>query len=297
MRGSSLRRVASVVLRQSGLRRLRQLLRRLTIAHRSPFGNLYHCCTQKTASQWFRLVLCDPAVFKYTGLEAYTFAQVEARYFAGDTTLDKFYQQMYHGFPERIEAPKQTVAHLYAGYSTFQAIPKPRNYRAFFVLRDPRDIVVSWYYSARFSHPNFPGLETLRHRLESLNLEDGLKASIDSLLAWGVFDGQASWVAASGNDANARVFRYEDFVKDNYEFLEVLFGYLEIGVPNSVLRELCVRHKFERYSHGRCKGEEDPQSHYRIGLAGDWARLFTSSVSAYFQGATGDLLATLGYER
>ena len=39
----------------------------------SPFDNVYHCCTQKTASQWFRGIFADPAFADHTGLEEVPF--------------------------------------------------------------------------------------------------------------------------------------------------------------------------------------------------------------------------------
>ena len=56
----------------------------------------------------------------------------------------------------RFEAPLPPgtiVSPLYLDYPGFRSIPKPDSYRAFFVMRDPRDILVSWYLSIKHYHP------------------------------------------------------------------------------------------------------------------------------------------------
>jgi hypothetical protein len=53
--------------------------------------------------------------------------------------------------------------------------------RGFHVIRDPRDVLVSAYFSHLHSHPtdHWPELEEHRHRLESLSKEDGLLAEME----------------------------------------------------------------------------------------------------------------------
>jgi hypothetical protein len=52
----------------------------------------------------------------------------------------------------------------------------------FVVLRDPRDILVSGYYSLRFSHFLTPRISDVRQELESTNVEDGMLRMMDSLV-------------------------------------------------------------------------------------------------------------------
>ena len=53
---------------------------------------------------------------------------------------------------------------------------------------------------------------------------------------------------------------------------------------------------FERLSKGRARGDEDPSSFFRKGVAGDWRNTFTEQDRRVFEQAAGDLLARLGYE-
>jgi hypothetical protein len=52
---------------------------------------------------------------------------------------------------------------------------------------------------------------------------------------------------------------------------------------------------FEKLSKGRKRGEEDPSSFFRKGVAGDWKHVFTQREKEAFDREAGDLLARLGY--
>ncbi len=250
----------------------------LLVRRRSPFVNIYHCCTQKTASQWFRAVFSDPAFLRHTGLDPHPYIDIGLR-------------------AARIEQPlpPRTVGvHLYIDRPTYDAIPKQEPYRSFYILRDPRDLVVSWYYSARYSHASNPLIETFRKELQPLDETEGFLHVIDKVASFGTFEAQLSWVEAPP-DPKVRIFRYEDLARDNTAFLRNLFAWLEIEMPESEFEALARRNSFERLSQGRRQGEEAVQSHYRKGVSGDWRNHFSPPIEAHFRAVTGDLLERLGY--
>ena len=53
---------------------------------------------------------------------------------------------------------------------------------------------------------------------------------------------------------------------------------------------------FEKLSKGRTRGQEDPTSFFRKGIAGDWRNVFTEEDKVLFKKEAGDLLIKLGYE-
>jgi hypothetical protein len=266
------------------LRHMRQSLRQarlrpVRVLYRSPYDNIFHCCTQKTASQWIRAVFLDPVLYQYTGLDVWPYEHLGLRFAHFDTPLpiDRF------------------IAHLYVDYWTYLAIPKPPQYRTFFVLRDPRDIVVSWYFSARYSHLPFEPIPDLRTDLEKLDLTRGLIYIIDRLEDWGSFQAQKSWLQATAGGEPVHIFRYEELAHDHHGFLRELCSFLEIPIPPRQLAILAQKHAFERHSSGRTQGTEDRLSHYRKGVAGDWRLCFDPLVTAHFAKVTQDLVRVLGY--
>jgi hypothetical protein len=249
------------------------------VVRQSPYENIYHCCTQKTASQWLRAIFVDPGFIKHTGLNVFPYVQLGLRYAS---------------FTEPLP-PRTIGTHLYISYPTYLTIPKPLTYKTFFVLRDPRDIVVSWYFSAKFSHRLIDPIPVLRKDLQNMDLQEGMKYIIDRLDEWGSFETQRSWMNIHEDTERIKIFRYEDLARDSFTFLRDLFVYLDIVMSENEFVSLYDRHKFERHSGRRKQGTEDPYSHYRKGITGDWQNHFDRSTESYFRQRTEGLLEVLGY--
>ncbi|MEM8719921.1 MAG: tetratricopeptide repeat protein [Cyanobacteria bacterium P01_G01_bin.39] len=250
------------------------------IIQHSLYDNIYYCCTQKTASQWFRSIFNDPIVYKYTGLVTRPYVQLGLKYAS------------FNNAPP----PGTIETHLYVDYPTYLSIPKPGSYQTFFVLRDPRDAVVSWYFSAKYSHVLTSIIPELRRNLAEMDLNSGLKYIIDRLQEFGYFEAQRSWKLVEGEQQNIAIFRYEDLVDSNSSFLRKLFHHLSIEIPETEFIDLCERNKFEAITKGRVQGEENINSHYRKGISGDWKNYFDNSTLDYFHHVTGNLIEILGYE-
>jgi hypothetical protein len=224
----------------------------------------------------------------------------------------------------------EALAYTNAEYAQVVALP---GLRAFHVVRDPRDVAVSAYFSHLYSHRvdgEWPELAVRRERLRTLPRDAGLQAEIEAL-AWEM-DCMRRW-----NYADPRILEikmealtarpYEQFlgvfralgVVDERRFvllrrtlypllkglrvLERMAGH-RIRVPIGVSRIPAERvlgvvweHEFRTKADGREPGQEDPTSHYRKGSAGDWRNHFTQEHATYFRAAYGDLLVQLGYER
>ena len=253
---------------------------RRPVRRRSPYQNIYYCCTQRTGSQWLKRILRDPLVYRYSGLGVHEYNEIglnEAR-FAGPL-------------------PEGTIGtHLYISYPTYLALPKPARYRTFFVLRDPRDIAVSWYFALKYSHGPTAKVLELRKRLDGLTLDDGLRLSIDSLVDLGLFDAQRSWVSGPPDQSEVGLLRYEDMAADGRSFVRDLLRDLDIDLPAADFARLYGRHEYKRITGGRDQGTEDRHDHYRKGVAGDWRNYLKGPLLAYFLEATGDLVEVLGYQ-
>jgi hypothetical protein len=259
----------------------------LPVRYRSRAQNIYHCCVWKTASQWVRNVLSSTEVYRYSGLLPYAY---EAHEGLDDRALQE--RVFDRPFPLR-----RIVSPLYINFKSFEQLPKPQEYRAFFVARDPRDLVVSHFFSSRYSHVENPGVLEERARLEGLSEKEGMIVHTRYMADRGIFDALRSWSIEAAKDAKLQLFRFEDLVgSDQLTWMGKLVEHCDIQIPQDKLQGVLHRLSFERLSGGRKPGEESKTHKYRSGKHGDWKKYFDEEVIAAFNEVTGDLTRLWGYE-
>jgi hypothetical protein len=244
------------------------------IQYRSSAANVYHCCVHKTGSQWIRMIVSDPVVQRYSGLKPYHYqsnlpGKRDGRDIRARTFTDPF--------------PTGTIiSPLYISFENFEGIPKPELYKAFFVQRDPRDIVISRYFERRKA-------------LSSMSFDEGIVHIMDDLHRSGHFQALESWINASKGDRNTKVVRFEDLIGPfNRDIFDALLKHCDICMPRNILDRLLTKYSFEALT-GRQQGEEKKESHYRKGISGDWKTYFNEALIARFHELTGNLAPRLGY--
>ncbi|MEW2382267.1 sulfotransferase domain-containing protein [Micromonospora sp. NPDC047707] len=241
---------------------------------RCEYDNVYHCTVRKTGSQWIKALFSDPTVYRYSGLLPYD---------------PRFYKR--RSLP--VVPPGRAALALFHSYPRFQDIAKPGTYRAFFVIRDPRDIVVSSYFSLRNSHAPMGDIPQARKILQEKPMKEGLLFVISRLSERYLFKQLRSWAVAPSSET-FRLFRYEDLTGERQlDEVDQLMRHCGIALPPSELEALVSRYSFskmrkDRQSPGRI-------SHYRKGKAGDWRNHFDDEIHEAFTAATGDLVEVLGY--
>jgi hypothetical protein len=169
--------------------------------------------------------------------------------------------------------------------------------KGFHVVRDPRDIVVSGYFSHYYNHPDegWPRLTHFRRYLRTLSKDEGLLREME-FLSGGLYD-----MLAWNYDTPAILqLRFEDLIKDPVHHFTVIFGFLGI-VPQKASEEqlggIIGQYSFEKLSGGRQPGSEDQTHHFRKGKPGDWQNHFNEQHKDYFKRLYNPLLLKLGYEK
>ena len=210
--------------------------------------------------------------------------------------------------------------------SIYERITQIEGYRGFHVIRDPRDIIVSGYFSHLYSHPSthWPALRKHRKALQQLSKDEGLLKEIH--FSSNLIHHMQDW---NYEDPNILELKMEDLTQNPVEefkkilaFLNLyqasrkpgLFTYKSIELFNRITRKLKVNAKidiklnhtiiadivnknsFEKMSGGRKVSEEDIRSHYRKGLAGDWKNHFKAVHLELFYEKFPNLIKKLGYE-
>ncbi|MER7457914.1 sulfotransferase domain-containing protein [Micromonospora sp. NPDC126480] len=249
---------------------------RLTVpvVARCEFDNVYHCTVHKTGSQWIKALFSDPVVYRYSGLLPFD---------------PRFYKRR----PLPLVPRGRAALALFHSYPRFQQIVKPDNHRAFFVIRDPRDIVVSSYYSLRNSHAPMGDIPQVRKILQEKPKKEGLLYVINRLSERYTFKQLRSWAVAPSSE-KVRLFRYENLTGEHQlKEMDQLMRHCGIALPPSELEALLSRYSFSKMRKDR---ESSGQiSHYRKGKAGDWRNHFDDDIYEAFAATTGDLVEVLGY--
>lgn len=204
-------------------------------------------------------------------------------------------------------------------------ITKP--FRGFHVIRDPRDCIVSAYFSHRNSHSTKIWPELLEHRkkLLSLSTEEGLIAEISFSKELPTdshklepFSSINKW---NYNQHNILELRYENMINNEAAFFFNIFEFLGVLSSNNLqyyrekvkklfcnknncnpvlkkhrLLEILKLCSFSKLADGRLPGQQNDASHYRKGISGDYLNYFTPEVKACFKKAYPGLLENLKYE-
>jgi len=206
-----------------------------------------------------------------------------------------------------------------ADWDHVRRLATERAVRGMHVVRDPRDVVVSAYFSHRASHAEdqWPRLREHRRRLWELEEGEGLleemefsRANLERMGRWagrpvpGLFEVPAERFMVAPYDTMLGVMRETRLVAEGGDLaipglreqvLRRWFGRPRACLTAGEALALCQRFGFRALAGGRAPGEEDPRSHYRRGVPGDWRRLFGEVQKARFRERYGDLAERLGY--
>jgi hypothetical protein len=204
----------------------------------------------------------------------------------------------------------------------------------FHLVRDPRDIAVSSYFSHLHSHPteNWPELAEHKRRLADLDFAEGLLCDMEfcrDLPTRGhnvaPYRCMAEW---DYNRHDILEMRYEELIKNPYDAMLKALEFLQLLAPDELGGASLARHlqsiltrrflrplspglpqlrawnilaavydnRYDKKTAGRARGTEDRTSHYRKGVAGDWRNYFQEQHQERFNELYGDVLVRLGYE-
>jgi tetratricopeptide (TPR) repeat protein len=154
--------------------------------------------------------------------------------------------------------------------------------KVIFILRDGRDIAISgWMHLQRQYGPE-QARETLENYATRIAIcwwQDYMKALRFSVQHHG----------------RMHIVRYEDLHESPGETLSGIFDFLDLASSDNILDDCLGQADFSRLSGGRSRGDENPASHFRKGIVGDWKNHFDSATIAAFESRAGDLLHHLGY--
>jgi hypothetical protein len=266
----------------------------------------------KCATMWWNRIIAN--VCRKTGL---TFKPVyDERGFNGD--LKRFAEQ-------------QEIDFLSHGNADMDHIAGLGEHRGVHIIRDPRDIAVSAYFSHLHSHSTkeWSELEEYREKLRAVSPEKGLEMEIrnrqkefSQIESWdyaqpNILEIRFEEMAQSSYDLVVRVFRYYELIDESDYRLRNRVKELGLDLADGIFRSanqpltrglrpgtisgaellgIAWKFRFQSLAGGRKQGSEDVRSHFRKGRPGDWVNHFNAGHKALFRELYPDLLTKLGYE-
>lgn len=212
----------------------------------------------------------------------------------------------------------------------FNQVARLENLVGIHAVRDPRDIIVSAYFSHLKTHStqNWPELIAYREKLQQCDLETGLfheiafrKEQFDEMRSWKDFHGD-NIMQVRMEDVTSRTYQSMLSIvgflgllcQERYSFskrLEFMFARVlriiesRLGVPLPRIRHtlpaerilgIVWENEFEKKAGGRKVGEEDQASHYRKGVPQDWKNYLTRDHIVLIQQSYNDVILQYGYE-
>lgn len=171
--------------------------------------------------------------------------------------------------------------------------------KTIYIVRDPRDVALSYYDFQR----------------KYMQIEDGypLERYVDDFVSgklisvgWGTWgENVASWIFTRGKRKEFLLLRYEDMKKDTHRELARIANFLDIDPAPERLQ-----HAIERSSADRMRELEKLESDtwiatknrrkdipfVRVAKSGGWRTSLPESCVQQIEAAWGELMTTLGYE-
>jgi hypothetical protein len=189
-------------------------------------------------------------------------------------------------------------------------LPHPRLQRCFYLYRDGRDVMVSYYFhrlrecrsgalpferamARRFERlfgPDYAARDPRRNMARYIELE--MSRPRGSRLNWPAH--VAAWCFPRHD--HVAYLAYEELLAAPVVTLARCLEKLDaVPVDHTRLRASVERYAFARVA-GRPPGHEDRSTFLRKGIAGDWLNYFTREAAEVFDYYAGDALINLGYE-
>jgi hypothetical protein len=242
---------------------------------------LFHASIQKTGSSWISDVFKDRRLVNITGLSHFP----QGRYEWG---------KFVHRFPKGCYVPG-----LFIPFQLFEEIEVPENYHVIYITRDPRAILLSWYWSAKESHTPMGRVKKDRDILNLLSFEDGLLYSVDQLSL--KFEYMKSWLVLAEKCEWVSIYKFEEIIKEPSLFFKESLSKVSVDIDESVLSEILADYAIEKQKEKDLKdrgsrGDTSGSGHYN-GKGDRWRTSLPPQVLSYLYANTGGLWEHLDYEK
>jgi hypothetical protein len=141
---------------------------------------------------------------------------------------------------------------IYGPMRHYQPIPSIDQYKILLILRDPRDVLVSHYYSAKYSHEiSTTKMRNKRKKAKNQNIDEFVLDRVDEFI--NIYDQYKNNIL---HLKGVMFVRYEDMISNPKDFIIKLYEILNINIDNEYINQIVkdrmtMPKKEQKYSHRR----------------------------------------------
>jgi hypothetical protein len=255
--------------------------------HKNPNNHtsILHFSVNKSATQYVKSIIkkCSAATgMTNVGIHDYSFK-------SGFPYLDQLSTVEMQKY-QHIFKPRGYTYSVFGGM--VEGIRNLDSYLVVLMVRDPRDVLVSGYYSVAHSHPE-PALGTDKYDKFLKDRAFALKVSVDEYaiaqcdLVYEVYSRYIDLLLA--RHPNVHITKYEDMIQNFEGWLQALTEYCDFNVNDDLRKELVQTNDRLR------PGTENIKKHIRKGKAGDYREKLKVETIDYIESKLSPILSELHY--
>jgi len=172
-----------------------------------------------------------------------------------------------------------------------EGIPNIENYRPVIMIRDPRDVLVSAYYSYSTSHgvPHSKEKATefleLRNRILAMTVDEYVKEMCEES-KWRM----SQYIELNSTCPSARIMKYEDMISDFSGWFEALLNHCEWSISDKLRDQ--IETQAEKASN---PSKENTSKHRRQVTPGDYERKLKPETIEYLNDYLSECLVAFNY--
>ena len=209
--------------------------------------------SHKCGSQWFKSIFGSRHMHNILDYHYYAFKLLPLKGF--DTT--KLTKRRYD-----IRQLKPGIyGPIYVGPSSLNGLKDSDN--IYVVIRDPRNLIVSWYESLLKTHALMGNVGEMREQLKNLPKLQGLDLMIDHAVNFGTFEVMEEWALEKHDNPRVKIVKFEDLFSGNQEAeFEAMLNHFHLDCDKISLSSILSRFSFKRLSKAN--------KHYKKGRSRTW---------------------------
>jgi len=183
---------------------------------------------------------------------------------------------------------------VYMSFRDLQKLPQLASFqhgKRIFMIRDPRDVAVSYFFSMSQSH-TLPKEGDAREGLIKMR-ETASGFDIDQFIQKGMANAVLRNIESFAhflNTENTVFYKYEDIIFDKESWVAQIASDLEVEIPQNDIERIAKKHDIR-------PSKEDPSAHIRSVTPGGYTAKIKPETIAYIQQNFPKFFSEYGYEK